>query len=226
MSQAATKAPVGAIRAALRASLDEMRAAGTLKAERVILSSQGPYLTVQEARPGQSAVKRRVLNLCTNNYLGFANAPRLASAAKSAIDSHGYGMASVRFIAGTQDIHKRLERDLASFHRLDDAILFAACFDANAAFFEPLFDANDAIISDTLNHASIIDGIRLSKAKRYRYNHLDMHDLRQKLQEAQNAGARRIVIATDGVFSMGTYFRLLTVSLRLPFKQSVFSCCP
>lgn len=146
-----------------------------------------------------------MINLCANNYLGLANHPALISAAKTALDDHGYGMASVRFICGTQDLHRQLEQRLASFLGHDDTILFAACFDANAAVFEPLLGAEDAIISDALNHASIIDGIRLCKAKRYRYANADMTDLETQLKAARADGARHIMIATDGVFSMDGY---------------------
>jgi glycine C-acetyltransferase len=151
----------------------------------------------------------RVVNLCANNYLGLANHPRLIDAAKRAMDNHGYGMASVRFICGTQDTHRELEQRLAAFLGKDDAILFAACFDANGGLFESLLGPEDAIISDALNHASIIDGIRLCKAKRYRYANSDMAKLETKLIEANEAGARFIMIATDGVFSMDGYLAKL-----------------
>ncbi|MFN4262009.1 MAG: aminotransferase class I/II-fold pyridoxal phosphate-dependent enzyme, partial [Gemmataceae bacterium] len=149
---------------------------------------------------------REVLNLCANNYLGLADDPRLIAAAKAAMDSHGYGMASVRFICGTQDLHRRLEARLAGYLGQEDAILFAACFDANGGLFEPLLGPEDAVISDSLNHASIIDGIRLCKARRYRYANADMTELETRLREARDNGARFVLIATDGVFSMDGYF--------------------
>ncbi len=166
---------------------------GLFKTERAITSPQGATVTVGG---------RQMLNLCANNYLGLADHPALAAAAKQALDTHGYGMASVRFICGTQDLHLALEQRLAGFLGAEAAILFAACFDANGAVFEPLMGPEDAIVSDTLNHASIIDGIRLSKARRYRYANADMADLEARLQEARNDGARFVTIATDGVFSM------------------------
>ena len=178
--------------------LEAIRAQSLWKVEREIVSSQSAHIAV--------AGGRKVLNFCANNYLGLANHPALIAAAKEALDSHGFGMASVRFICGTTDLHRRLEERLSTYLGMEDAILFAACFDANAAVFEPLFGEQDAIISDALNHASIIDGIRLSKAKRYRYANNDMNELEARLQEARALGARRIVIATDGVFSMDGYF--------------------
>ena len=176
--------------------LTEIQAEGLWKTEREITSAQGGHITVGG---------RDMINLCANNYLGLANHPALISAAKTALDDHGYGMASVRFICGTQDLHRQLEQRLASFLGHDDTILFAACFDANAAVFEPLLGAEDAIISDALNHASIIDGIRLCKAKRYRYANADMTDLETQLKAARADGALHIMIATDGVFSMDGY---------------------
>jgi glycine C-acetyltransferase len=175
--------------------LEEIRSAGLYKPERVIGTAQGAHVDVP-ARPG-------VLNLCANNYLGLANHPRIVKAAKDALDTWGYGLASVRFICGTQDIHKELERKLSEFLGMEDTILYSSCFDANAGLFETLLDEPDAIISDELNHASIIDGVRLCKAKRFRYRNGDMADLEAKLKEA--AGSRRIMIATDGVFSMDGY---------------------
>lgn len=180
----------------IRGRLSDIRAEGLWKTEREITSAQGGHITVGG---------RDMINLCANNYLGLANHPRLIAAAKSALDDHGYGMASVRFICGTQDLHRQLEQRLASFLGHDDTILFAACFDANAAVFEPLLGEEDAIISDALNHASIIDGIRLCKAKRYRYVNADMTDLETQLKVARDAGARHVMIATDGVFSMDGY---------------------
>jgi len=176
--------------------LTEIQAEGLWKTEREITSAQGGHITVGG---------RDMINLCANNYLGLANHPALISAAKTALDDHGYGMASVRFICGTQDLHRQLEQRLASFLGHDDTILFAACFDANAAVFEPLLGAEDAIISDALYHASIIDGIRLCKAKRYRYANADMTDLETQLKAARADGARHIMIATDGVFSIDGY---------------------
>ena len=169
---------------------------GMTKRERLITSPQGGRISVGD---------REVLNLCANNYLGLADHPDLIAAAKSAMESHGFGMASVRFICGTQDLHKQLEQRLAAFVNKDDAILFAACFDANGGLFEPLLGPEDAIVSDALNHASIIDGIRLCKAQRYRYANSDMADLETQLRAARAAGARHILIATDGVFSMDGY---------------------
>ncbi len=177
-------------------TLSEIEAEGLFKRERLITSPQGGEITVGG---------RKVINLCANNYLGLADHPDLIAAAKSAMGPKGFGMASVRFICGTQDIHRELEHALAAFLRMDDAILFAACFDANGGLFEPLLGPDDAVISDSLNHASIIDGIRLCKAKRYRYANSDMEDLEAKLKQARGEGARHIMIATDGVFSMDGY---------------------
>ena len=176
---------------------------GLYKRERQITSAQSGTVRVQD---------RDVINLCANNYLGLADHPALIKAAQSAMEAQGFGMASVRFICGTQDGHRMLEQRLADFLGKDDSILFATCFDANGGLFEPLLGAEDAIISDSLNHASIIDGIRLCKAKRYRYANNDMADLEEKLKEAKAAGARHIMIATDGVFSMdGTLANLVGV---------------
>ena len=180
----------------IQETLREIEADGLMKREREITSPQGGEITVGD---------RQVINLCANQYLGLADHPDLIAAAKRAMDDHGFGMASVRFICGTQDLHRQLEHRLAGFLGMDDAILFAACFDANGGLFEPLLGPEDAVISDALNHASIIDGIRLCKAKRYRYANSDMADLEAKLAEARNAGARHIMIATDGVFSMDGY---------------------
>ena len=179
----------------LRRELDSIEDAGLYKRERVITSPQGPEITVQ-------GMGHSVLNFCANNYLGLSSHPKVIEAAHRALDSHGYGMSSVRFICGTQDIHKELERKLAEFHGTDDTILYAACFDANGGVFEPLFNESDAIISDALNHASIIDGVRLCKAKRYRYANADMEDLEKQLRQADADGARAKSIVTDGVFSM------------------------
>jgi glycine C-acetyltransferase len=161
-----------------------------------------------------------VLNFCANNYLGLANHPALVAAAKATLDTHGFGMSSVRFICGTQDIHKELERRIAAFHGTEDAILFPSCFDANAGFFEALFGPEDAVISDALNHASIIDGIRLCKAKRLRYAHMDMGDLEKQLQEAQSSRFRCIV--TDGVFSMDGHIAPLKQICDLADKYNAY----
>ncbi|UUE36193.1 glycine C-acetyltransferase [Pectobacterium aroidearum] len=170
------------------------RTEGVFKEERIITSAQQAEIEVMDSN--------RLLNFCANNYLGLADSPELIAAAKAGLDSHGFGMASVRFICGTQDIHKQLERKLANFLGMDDAILYSSCFDANGGLFETLMGPEDAIISDALNHASIIDGIRLSKARRYRYANNDMSQLEAQLQLARAEGARHIMIATDGVFSM------------------------
>lgn len=185
-------------------ALAQIDADGMMKRERMITSPQGGQVQV---------AGRSVINLCANNYLGLADHPDLIAAAKGAMDGHGYGMASVRFICGTQDIHRELELKLAAFLNKDDSILFAACFDANGGLFEPLFGPEDAIISDALNHASIIDGIRLCKARRYRYANNDMMDLEGQLKLARDEGARFIMIATDGVFSMdGTLANLAGIN--------------
>ncbi|MBN3217972.1 glycine C-acetyltransferase [Pectobacterium polaris] len=170
------------------------RTEGVFKEERIITSAQQAEIEVMDSD--------RLLNFCANNYLGLADSPELIAAAKAGLDSHGFGMASVRFICGTQDIHKQLERKLADFLGMDDAILYSSCFDANGGLFETLMGSEDAIISDALNHASIIDGIRLSKARRYRYANNDMSQLEAQLQLARAEGARHVMIATDGVFSM------------------------
>ncbi len=175
-------------------TLDEIRAAGLFKSERVIASPQSAEITLADGRT--------VLNFCANNYLGLADHPDIIAAAKQALDTHGFGMASVRFICGTQDLHKDLEKTIAEFFGTEDTILYAACFDANGGLFEPLLDEHDAIISDALNHASIIDGVRLCKARRYRYANCDMTDLETQLKQAKADGARTILITTDGVFSM------------------------
>ncbi|WP_332733134.1 glycine C-acetyltransferase [Flavihumibacter sp.] len=181
--------------------LEEIKSAGLFKSERIITSEQGPEIMVNG---------KEVLNFCANNYLGLSSHPRVIEAAHKAIDSHGYGMSSVRFICGTQDIHKTLEKKLAEFLGTEDTILYAAAFDANGGVFEPLFGTEDAIISDELNHASIIDGVRLCKAQRFRYKHNDMADLEVQLQAA--AAARSRIIVTDGSFSMdGTIAQLHTI---------------
>jgi glycine C-acetyltransferase len=189
---------MSAFTTSLAQELQSIRDQSLWKVEREIISPQSAHIGVTGGH--------QVLNFCANNYLGLANHPALIAAAKEALDSHGFGMASVRFICGTTDLHKALEARIAAYLGMEDSILFAACFDANGAVFEPLFGEQDAIISDALNHASIIDGIRLSKAKRFRYANNDMNDLEARLKEARAAGARRIVIATDGVFSMDGYF--------------------
>lgn len=178
----------------IRQQLETTRQDGLFKQERTITSAQQAEINVANSPP--------VINFCANNYLGLANHPALIQAAKDGMDSHGFGMASVRFICGTQDIHQQLEHKLAAFLGMEDAILFSSCFDANGGLFETLLSAEDAIISDALNHASIIDGVRLCKAQRYRYANNDMSELRARLQEARDKGARHILIATDGVFSM------------------------
>ncbi|MBD5236047.1 MAG: glycine C-acetyltransferase [Bacteroidales bacterium] len=179
----------------LKKELQDIKEAGLYKEERVIITPQSSDIEV-ENREGE------VLNFCANNYLGLADNSRLIEAAKKAMDDRGYGMSSVRFICGTQDLHKELEKAIAKYFKTEDAILYAACFDANGGLFEPLFTEEDAIISDSLNHASIIDGVRLCKAKRFRYANADMEDLERCLKEADAAGCRHKIIATDGVFSM------------------------
>lgn len=181
----------------LEAELAQITEAGLYKTERIITSAQDAAIRLDSGQ--------EVLNFCANNYLGLSNHPRIVEAAKRTLDTHGFGMSSVRFICGTQDIHKELEATIAKFYQTDDTILYAAAFDANGGVFEPLFNEQDAIISDSLNHASIIDGVRLCKAARYRYQNNDMADLEAKLQEARAAGARNIIIVTDGVFSMDGY---------------------
>jgi glycine C-acetyltransferase len=186
-------------------TLHEIETAGLCKRERQIVSPQAGRIDVHL----DGKKHPHVVNLCANNYLGLANHPRLLGAAEKALKTQGFGMASVRFICGTQDQHRALEQRLAGFLGKDDAILFAACFDANGGVFEPLLSTEDAIISDALNHASIIDGIRLCKAKRYRYANSDMAELESRLIEARDAGARFTMIATDGVFSMDGYLAKL-----------------
>lgn len=182
----------------IKKEVAEIEAAGLFKKERIITSEQGPEIIVNG---------KTVLNFCANNYLGLSSHPKVIEAAHKAIDTHGYGMSSVRFICGTQDIHKELEKKIATFLRTEDTILYAAAFDANGGVFEPLFNEEDAIISDSLNHASIIDGVRLCKAQRYRYEHNDMFDLEGKLKETQHL--RNRIIVTDGSFSMdGTIAQL------------------
>lgn len=180
------------VKAHLQQELTGIKEAGLFKNERVITSPQGAEITVNTGA--------EVLNFCANNYLGLSNNPKLIEAAKHALDTHGYGLSSVRFICGTMDLHKELEAKIAEFFGTEDTILYAACFDANGGVFEPLLGEEDAIISDSLNHASIIDGVRLCKAVRYRYNNSDMADLEEQLKAAQAQRFRLIV--TDGVFSM------------------------
>lgn len=189
------------IKPKLQQELKSIEEAGLFKKERIITSPQSAQIAI--------AGGKQVLNFCANNYLGLSSHPRVVQAAKEAIDTHGFGMSSVRFICGTQDIHKELEKKLSEFLGTEDTILYAAAFDANGGVFEPLFGAEDAIISDALNHASIIDGVRLCKAMRYRYEHNNMEDLEKQLQEAIAAGAQQKIIVTDGVFSMdGTIAQL------------------
>jgi len=183
------------VRQQISGELDEIRSAGLFKAERVIMTPQGASIRVADGA--------EVLNLCANNYLGLADDPRIVAAAKEALDRWGYGLASVRFICGTQDVHKQLEQRISAFLGTEDTILYSSCFDANGGLFETLLGDQDAVISDELNHASIIDGIRLSKAKRFRYRNRDMADLESQLNAS--ADARRRLIATDGVFSMDGY---------------------
>ena len=184
----------GKIKEYLQSELQTIEDNGIFKAERIITSPQGAEITI--------ATGEKVLNFCANNYLGLSSHPEVIQAAKDALDTHGFGMSSVRFICGTQDIHKTLERKISEFYGTEDTILYAAAFDANGGVFEPLLGENDAIISDSLNHASIIDGVRLCKAARYRYENSNMEDLEQQLIKATEAGTRFKLIVTDGVFSM------------------------
>src|SRR5690554_4455614 len=184
----------GNIKEHLQTELKEIEENGLYKKERIITSPQGAEITIDTGQ--------KVLNFCANNYLGLSSHPEVVQAAKDAMDTHGFGMSSVRFICGTQDIHKQLEQTIADFYGTEDTILYAACFDANGGVFEPLLGEEDAIISDSLNHASIIDGVRLCKAARYRYQNNDMEDLEKQLIAANEKGARFKLIVTDGVFSM------------------------
>ncbi|PIE49368.1 MAG: glycine C-acetyltransferase [Flavobacteriales bacterium] len=184
----------GKIKEHLKTELQHIKDEGLFKTERIITSPQGAEITIEGGK--------KVLNFCANNYLGLSNHPEVIQAAKDAMDTHGYGMSSVRFICGTQDIHKKLEKKIADYYGFEDTILYAACFDANGGVFEPLLTKEDAIISDSLNHASIIDGVRLCKAARYRYENNNMADLEARLKEANENGARFKIIVTDGVFSM------------------------
>ena len=187
----------GKIKEYLQQELASIEEAGLFKNERIIATSQDAIIKLTDGS--------EVINFCANNYLGLSNDSRVCNAAKRAVDSHGFGMSSVRFICGTQDIHKELEATIADFHHTDDTILYAAAFDANGGVFEPLLSKEDAIISDSLNHASIIDGVRLCKAMRFRYANNDMADLETQLQAANDVGARFKIIVTDGVFSMDGY---------------------
>jgi glycine C-acetyltransferase len=184
----------GKLKEHLQQEIKEIREAGLFKEERIITSPQGAVIKLDSGQ--------EVVNFCSNNYLGLSSHPEVIQAAKDTLDSHGFGMSSVRFICGTQDIHKELESKIAHFYGTEDTILYAAAFDANGGVFEPLFTAEDAIISDSLNHASIIDGVRLCKAKRYRYQNNDMADLEKQLIQANADGSRFKIIVTDGVFSM------------------------
>ncbi|SDA62568.1 2-amino-3-ketobutyrate coenzyme A ligase [Algoriphagus alkaliphilus] len=201
----------------LEQELKSIEEAGLFKKERIITSPQSAEITI--------AGGQKVLNFCANNYLGLSSHPKVVEAAKAAIDTHGFGMSSVRFICGTQDIHKELERKISEFLGTEDTILYAAAFDANGGVFEPIFGAEDAIISDALNHASIIDGVRLCKAMRYRYEHNNMADLEKQLQDAIAAGAKQKIIVTDGVFSMdGTIAQLdKIVALAEKYEALVMS---
>ncbi len=192
----------------LEKELTDIREAGLYKDERIIVTSQGTSINVNTGE--------KVLNFCANNYLGLSNSTELIKAAKEAMDTHGYGMSSVRFICGTQDLHKILEQKIADFFGTEDTILYASCFDANGGLFEPLLTEKDAIISDALNHASIIDGVRLCKAQRYRFNNSDMEDLEKQLKKAQAQRFR--IIVTDGVFSMDGNVASLDKILRLAVK--------
>ncbi|WP_299672029.1 glycine C-acetyltransferase [uncultured Polaribacter sp.] len=184
----------GKIKDTLKKELQEIKDAGLYKSERIITSSQDAIIKISRGE--------EVINFCSNNYLGLSNHPEVIQAAKDTLDSHGFGMSSVRFICGTQDIHKQLEEKIAEFYTTEDTILYAACFDANGGVFEPLLTKEDAIISDSLNHASIIDGVRLCKSGRYRYNNNDMDSLEEQLIEANTQNHRFKIIVTDGVFSM------------------------
>ena len=198
----------GKIKEYLQNELSDIKNAGLYKSERIIVSSQDAVIRLDSGK--------EVLNFCANNYLGLSNHPELIAAAKSTFDTHGYGMSSVRFICGTTDLHKILEQKIADFFGTEDTILYAACFDANGGVFEPLFSDEDAIISDSLNHASIIDGVRLCKARRFRYNNADMADLEEQLNKSQDARFR--IIVTDGVFSMDGNVAPLDEIVRLAKK--------
>ena len=205
------------LRPALEKELAAIREAGLYKHERIITTPQGAMIKTEDGK--------EVINFCANNYLGLSSHPQVIEAAKKTIDTRGYGMSSVRFICGTQDIHKELEKKISDFLGMEDTILYAAAFDANGGVFEPLFTAEDAIISDALNHASIIDGVRLCKAMRFRYQHNDMADLEAQLKAADAQGARQKIIVTDGVFSMdGTIAQLHKIcDLADQYKALVMS---
>lgn len=206
-----TNAPA-ALTAHYAAELESIQSQGLFKSERIITGPQSAQITLADGR--------RVLNFCANNYLGLADHPDIIQAAKDALDTHGFGMASVRFICGTQDLHKQLERTIADFFGTEDTILYAACFDANGGLFEPLLGEHDAIISDALNHASIIDGVRLCKAKRFRYANCDMADLEAQLQAADAAGCKTKLITSDGVFSMDGFIAPLDEITALARKYN------
>ncbi|MDO6438419.1 glycine C-acetyltransferase [Cyclobacterium sp. 1_MG-2023] len=205
------------LREKLQKDLNNLKNEGLYKSERIIKSPQGAKITLEDGS--------EVLNFCANNYLGLSSHPKVIEAAKAAIDSHGYGMSSVRFICGTQDIHKTLEDKISKFLGTEDTILYAAAFDANGGVFEPILGAEDAIISDALNHASIIDGVRLCKAMRFRYKHNDMADLEEQLKAADQKGAKHKIIVTDGAFSMdGTIAQLdRIVALAAQYRALVMS---
>lgn len=195
----------------LKTQLQGIQDAGTYKSERVIT-------TAQDTEIGVTTSDQKVLNFCANNYLGLSNHPEIVKAAKDTLDTHGFGLSSVRFICGTQDIHKQLEKEISEFHGMEDTILYPSCFDANAGLFEAILTNEDAIISDSLNHASIIDGVRLCKAKRYRYNHMDMAHLEECLKDSQSQRFR--LIATDGVFSMDGHIAPLPEIVKLAEKYN------
>ncbi|MEK0420584.1 MAG: hypothetical protein RLZZ161_435 [Bacteroidota bacterium] len=205
----------GAFQQHLQAELKTIEENGLYKRERIIVTPQDAVISLQDGK--------EVINFCANNYLGLSSHPRVVAAAKRAIDTHGFGMSSVRFICGTQDIHKELEAKIASFYETDDTILYAAAFDANGGVFEPLLGEEDAIISDSLNHASIIDGVRLCKARRYRYANNNMAELEEQLIKARAEGARYILIVTDGVFSMDGYVAQLDKICDLADKYNALT---
>ena len=205
----------GAFQQHLQAELDAIHEAGLYKKERIIITPQDAVIRLEDGK--------EVINFCANNYLGLSSHPRVVAAAKRAIDTHGFGMSSVRFICGTQDIHKELEARIADFYGTEDTILYAAAFDANGGVFEPLLGEQDAIISDSLNHASIIDGVRLCKARRYRYANNNMAELEEQLIKAREEGARYILIVTDGVFSMDGYVAQLDKICDLADKYNAMT---
>jgi glycine C-acetyltransferase len=204
----------------LSETLAGIEAEGLTKRERLITTPQAAHIRIRDAQA--QGGEREMINLCANNYLGLADDPDIISAAKAALDQYGFGMASVRFICGAQTLHRQLEERIAGWLRKDDAILFAAAFDANGGLFEPLLGPEDAVISDALNHASIIDGIRLTKAKRYRFANSDMGELEQRLKEADQDGARFKLVATDGVFSMDGYLAKLPEICELAERHGAF----